>query len=76
MMPELDEEVICRVIMEDAKLLMVNSGDDSAKLWWKERLLLRFLRSLRIRYTWLQRDKNYRKMGLRSEKLDQHNECG
>ena len=43
MMAELDEKVSCQVIMKDAKLLMVKSGDDCAKLWWKERLLLRFL---------------------------------
>ena len=33
MMAELDEEVSCQVIMMDAKLLMVNSEDGSAKLW-------------------------------------------
>ena len=33
MMVELDEEVSCQVIMMDAKLLMVSSEDDSAKLW-------------------------------------------
>ena len=33
MMAELDEEVSCQVIMMDTKSLMVNSEDDSAKLW-------------------------------------------
>ena len=71
MMAELDEEVSCQVMMMDVKLLMVNSGDDRAKLWWRERVLLRFLWGLRIRYKWLQGDK-HRKMS----KLDQHNGCG
>ena len=57
---ELDEEVSCQVIMKDVELLMVKSGDDSAKFWWKERVLLRFLWGLRIRYKWLQGDKHYR----------------
>ena len=76
MMVELDEEVSCQVIMMDAKLLMVKSWDDSAKLWWRERVLLRFLWGLWIRYKWLQGDKHYRKMDLRNGKLDQHNGCG
>ena len=33
MMAELDQKASCQVIMMDAKLLMVKSGDDSAKLW-------------------------------------------
>ena len=57
MMAELDEKVSCQVVMKDAKLLTVKSGDDCAKLWWKERLLLRFLWGLRSHYTWLQGDK-------------------
>ena len=52
MMAELDKEVSCQVTVMDAKLLMVKSGDDSAKLWWKERVLLRLLWGLRIHYTW------------------------
>ena len=43
MRAELDEEVSCQVIMKDTELLMVKSGDDSAKFWWKECVLLRFL---------------------------------
>ena len=60
MRAELDEEVSCQVIMKDTELLMVKSGDDSAKFWWKERVLLCFLWGLRIRYKWLQGDKHYR----------------
>ena len=76
MMAKLDEEVSCQVIMKAAKFMMVKSGYDRAKLWWKEQVLLRFLWGLRIRYTWLQGDKHYRKIGSRNGKLDQHNECG
>ena len=66
---KLDEEANCQVIMKDPKLLMLMSGDDSVKLWWKERVLLRFLWGLQIHYTWLQGDKHYRKMGSHSGKL-------
>ena len=68
-MAELDEEARWQVTVMDAKLLMVKSGDDSAKLWWREHVLLRFPRGLRIRYKWLQGDKHF-------YKLDQHNGCG
>ena len=73
---ELDEEANCQVIMKDAELLMMKSGDDSAKFWRKERVVLRFLWGIRIRYTWLQVDKYYCKMDSRNDKLDQHNGCG
>ena len=43
MMAKLDEEVSCQVIMKAAKFMMVKSGYDRAKLWWKEQVLLRFL---------------------------------
>ena len=74
MIAELDEEVSCQVIMINAKLLMVKSGDYSAKLWWKEHMPLRILWGLQICYTWLQGDK-HPKMGSRSGNLDQHNGC-
>ena len=64
------------MIMKDVKLLMVKSGDHSAKLWWKERVVLPFFWDIRIRYMSLQGDKHYRKMDLRNDKLDQHNGCG
>ena len=52
---------------------MVKSGDDSARLGWKECVLLKFLFGLRVRYTWLQGDKHYLKMGSRNGKLGRHN---
>ena len=42
---ELGVEASCQLMMEDVALLMVKllvellSGDDSAKLWWKERVI-------------------------------------
>ena len=72
---ELDEEASCQVIMKDEELLMVKGGDDSAKFWWKECVVLRFLWGIRIHYTWLQGDKYYRQMNSRNGKLDQHNGC-
>ena len=52
---------------------MVKSGDDSARLGWKECVLLKFLFGLRIRYTWLQGDKHYLKIGSHNGKLGRHN---
>ena len=69
-------------MMKDVALLMVEllmellGGDDSAKFWWKERVVLRFLWCIRIRCTWLQGDKHYRKMDPRNDKLDLHNGYG
>ena len=69
-------------MMKDVALLMVKllmellSGDDSAKFWWKKRVVLRFLWGIGIRCTWLQGGKHYRKMDSRNDKLDQHNGYG
>ena len=51
MVAEWDVDVSCQVVMMDVKFLMVKSGDDSAKLWWEERVVLRFLWGLQIRCT-------------------------
>ena len=51
----------------------VSSGDDSARLGWREHMPLKFLWGLRIRYLWLQGDKHDRKMGSPNGKLGQHN---
>ena len=62
--------------MKDVELLMVKSGDDSAKFWCKERVVLHFLWGIQIRCMWLQGGKHYSKMDSRNDKLGQHNRCG
>ena len=75
---ESDVEASCWLMMKDVVLLMVEllSGDDSAKFWWKKRVVLRFHWGIGIRCTWLQGGKHYRKMDSRNDKLDQHNGYG
>ena len=75
-MAKLEEETRCQVTVMDAKLLMLKIEDDSANLWWRERLLLQFLWGLQISYKWLQGDKHFCKMGSRNAKQTQHNRCG
>ena len=66
-------------MIKDVALLMVKllmellSGDDSAKFWWKEHMVLHFLWGTQICCTRLQVGKHYCKMDSRNDKLGQHN---